>query len=272
MNRVLLYVKDSPSARETAQELASFLKSLGKQVEIYINRRDSKEKPKKADLVVVVGGDGTFLSAARSMARYSIPIVGINEGRFGFLTEVGKQEYKEVLIGIFEGRLVPQRRKMLAAYMIRRDKRKLIGYCLNDAVVSKGTIARMVELDVYAEDDYMLRLYGDGLIVSTPTGSTAYALSAGGPIVYPLSEVILLVPICPHTLSNRPLVIPSHFSVRVVCLSPKRMAYLTLDGQRVLALQKYDVVEIKNAPYECLMYTSPHRGYFEILKEKLRWG
>ncbi|RMH06435.1 MAG: NAD(+)/NADH kinase [Aquificota bacterium] len=271
--KVLLFIKDSPSARETAEELREFLKAEGVEVEEFVNTRGS-QKPDVSSfgLVVVVGGDGTFLAGARLASLCSIPVVGINEGRFGFLTEVEKTQAKEVLSSILRGGLKPQKRLMLSAYLLREGEEYYLGSYLNDVVVSKSTIARMLELDIRASDENLLRIRGDGIIVSSPTGSTAYALSAGGPILYPLLDALLLVPICPHTLSNRPLLLPPEFEVSIRVLSEDHMAFLTLDGQEGMSLLREDTVLVKRSEQYCLMYVNPQKSFFEILREKLRWG
>ncbi len=270
--KVLLFVKDTPSAVETAQRVKEFLSSEGHKVEIFINKRHLLEKPSLEDvkLLVVVGGDGTFLAGARLVAKYSIPILGINEGRFGFLTEVEREEMEEVLLRVLKEKVKPQKRMMLRAILKREGEEKSMGDFLNDVVLSKESLARMVEVDVFIQGEHVLRVYGDGVIVSSPTGSTAYALSAGGPIIYPMSEALLFVPICPHTLSNRPLVLPPSFEITLKNLSEG--AYLTLDGQEGLSLKKGDSVVVKKSDFYCFMYPNPKRSFFEILREKLRWG
>ncbi|WP_340690412.1 NAD(+)/NADH kinase [Hydrogenobacter thermophilus] len=272
--KVLIFVKDSQTAIETSRKIEEFLKGKGISTEVFVNLRGNRCRLnlKDKDLLLVIGGDGTFLAGARLVAKHRIPILGINEGRFGFLTEVEKENAFEVLELLLEDRLSIQKRMMVSAYIRRGGKQHFLGDYLNDVVVSKSTIARMLELDAYAGKDFMMRVYGDGIIISTPTGSTAYALSAGGPIVYPLSENLLFVPICPHTLSNRPLVLPSGFEIRIVNLSPDNMAFLTLDGQKGMALKRGEEIIIKKSKHYCLMYPNPKRGFFEILKEKLRWG
>ncbi|SNZ11520.1 NAD(+)/NADH kinase [Hydrogenobacter hydrogenophilus] len=274
MKKVLLFVKDSQSAIETAKKIQKHLIDRKVSTDIYINRRGVKPKIdiKGRDLLLVVGGDGTFLAGARTVAKYQIPILGINEGRFGFLTEVEKEYAFEVLDMVLKGQIKYQKRVMISAYLKRYKTLRFLGDYLNDVVVSKSNIARMLELDVYTMGEFMMRVYGDGVIVSTPTGSTAYALSAGGPILYPLSENLLFVPICPHTLSNRPVILPSNFEIRLVNLSPDGMAYLTMDGQEGMALKKYDQIIVKKSKHYCLMYPNPKRSFFEILKEKLKWG
>ncbi len=272
--RVLLFVKDSQKAREVSERVRTLIGSFGVDLEVYINERSRGEKPKvrNFDLLVVVGGDGTFLAGARLASKEGVPMLGINVGRFGFLTEVELEEAEEVFRLLLEGRIEPQKRMMLSAFLLRGSEELYLGDYLNDVVVSKESLARMVEVEIELQGERVLRVYGDGVIVSTPTGSTAYALSAGGPILYPLMEALLFVPICPHTLSNRPLVVPPDFEIRLINLSEDHMAYLTLDGQEGMSLKREDVVVIKKSPHYCLMYPNPKRSFFGILKEKLRWG
>ncbi|MFN7065740.1 MAG: NAD(+)/NADH kinase [Aquificaceae bacterium] len=272
--KALLFVKDTPSAIETAQRVKDLLASKGAHGDLFINKRNLQEKPKleDIDLLIVIGGDGTFLAGARLVAKQSIPILGINEGRFGFLTEVERGEMEEILVKVLKSEIEPQRRMMLSAMLIRGSKETYLGDYLNDVVISKESLARMIEVDVFIEGEHVLRIYGDGVIVSSPTGSTAYALSAGGPIIYPLSEALLFVPICPHTLSNRPLVLPPNFEISLKNLSQDGMAYLTLDGQEGMSLKRGDRVVVKRSEHYCLMYPNPRRSFFGILREKLRWG
>ncbi|MFN3975853.1 MAG: NAD(+)/NADH kinase [Aquificaceae bacterium] len=270
--KVLLFVKDTPPAVETAKKIKEFLSAKGQRVETFINKRHHLQKPdlEGVGLLVVVGGDGTFLAGARLVAKHSIPILGINEGRFGFLTEVEREEMEEAILRVLKGDIKPQKRMMLSAFLIRSSEEVYMGDYLNDVVISKESLARMVEVEVYVGEESVLKVYGDGVIVSSPTGSTAYALSAGGPIIYPMSEALLFVPICPHTLSNRPLVLPPHFEITLKNLSEG--AYLTLDGQEGLSLKREDRVVVKKSNFYCLMYPNPKRSFFEILREKLKWG
>ncbi len=272
MKKILLFVKDTPSAKETASYIKEFLIEWGHATDIFVNLRDRKPNLSDVELVIVVGGDGTFLSAARCVFDREIPILGINEGRFGFLTEVERERAKEVIEKALKGLVSPQKRMMISAYLLKEGERKYLGTCLNDVVVSKGSIARMVEISLYIQNELVVNVYGDGVIVATPTGSTAYALSSGGPIVYPLSEAILFVPICPHTLSNRPLVLPHNMELILENHSQKGMAYLTLDGQEVFDLKEGDRILVKKSQHYCYMYPDPNKTFFSILKEKLRWG
>ncbi|MEN3028163.1 MAG: NAD(+)/NADH kinase [Aquificaceae bacterium] len=272
--RVLLFVKDSPPALQTSEVVRETLRSSGLEVEVFINRREEKKKPEVGSfaLMVVVGGDGTFLAGARLASREGVPLLGVNQGRFGFLTEVEREEVKGVIESLLKGNIKPQKRMMLSATILRGTQETYLGDYLNDVVISKESLARMVEVDVLVEGEQVLRVYGDGVILSSPTGSTAYALSAGGPILYPLSEALLFVPICPHTLSNRPLLLPPDFEVKLLNLSEDHMAYLTLDGQEGMSLKRGDRVLVKKSEHYCLMYPNPKRSFFNILREKLKWG
>ena len=223
--------------------------------------------PKEEDyaLTLVVGGDGTFLAGARFSAVRNIPVLGINEGKFGFLTEIDREEAFEVIEAVLKGELIPQRRMMLSVFV----EDKLIGHYLNDVVLSKLSLARMVDVEVWVGQELMVKVYGDGIILSTPTGSTAYALSAGGPIVHPSLEAILFVPICPHTLSNRPMLLPPTSEVRLLSTLP---TFLTLDGQEGMEIKPNQEITVKKSPFYCTLYTHPKRSFFYILREKLRWG
>ena len=274
MSKVALFVKDSEEAKSTASEILEFLKSKGYKVLKLLNRPELTRgvSLRGVRLMVVVGGDGTFLAGARLASRFGVPLVGVNEGRFGFLTEMEKHEAIDILREVLSGKIEKQRRMMLSTYLVRGKVRKFLGDYLNDVVVSKSAIARIMEIEVFANEDFMVHIYGDGVIVSTPTGSTAYALSAGGPIIYPDSENLLFVPICPHTLSNRPVVLPANFSLRLRILSPDRACYLTMDGQKGMYLKNGDVVEVRRSRRYCEIYTHPKKSFFEILRGKLKWG
>ena len=273
--KVVIFAKDSEKAINTAAGIKEFLLSEGYRVITLINkagRTPSRVNLKDCLLIVVVGGDGTFLAGARLGAKFSVPLVGVNEGKFGFLTEVDSADARTVIKDALKGRLRKHRRMMLSTFLKRKGKIKFLGDYLNDVVVAKSALARMVKLDVHAGREFMVRVYGDGVIVSTPTGSTAYALSAGGPIIYPDSENFLVVPICPHTLSNRPMVLPSSFSIEIVVGSQDRASFLTMDGQKGMYMLHNDKIEIRKSRRFCEIYVHPERGFFEILRTKLKWG
>ncbi len=274
IKKALLFLKDSPQVKEILKDLEEVLHTFGVERKKVVNRKQFTKKLnlRNYDLVIVVGGDGTFLSAARIASRFNVPLVGVNVGRFGFLTEIGREEVKEVIPRILKGEVNLRERMMIDVYLKRKNKLLYLGNYLNDAVVSKTNISRIINLKVFVNGEEILEIFGDGVILSTPTGSTAYALSAGGPILYPYSENLVFVPICPHTLSNRPLVLPSEFEVRFKVLTKNMEAYLTLDGQEGKFLKENDEVIITRSKYKCLVYEHPFLSFFQILRSKLRWG
>jgi NAD+ kinase len=227
-----------------------------------------EDLPAQVDMVIVLGGDGTLLSIAHLAAQEGIPVLGVNLGRLGFLTEVPTDEAFITLDTFLEGREDILSPRLLLQVECREKKY----YCLNDVVINKGALARMIQLAIWIDGKEIAALKADGLIVSTPTGSTAYSLSAGGPIVQPHIPALVLAPICPHTLSFRPMVVSSSSTVRMQLLTAGEEVYLTLDGQRGVLLGKNDVVDIRRAEIELRLISSPKRNYFDLLKEKLGWG
>jgi NAD+ kinase len=221
-----------------------------------------------SDLVIVLGGDGTLLSVAHLAAKAGVPVMGVNLGRLGFLTEITVKEATSTLERFLdgEGELISPR------FLVEARTRNEISYCLNDVVVTKGAKARMIELALGVDGRDVARLKADGLIVSTPTGSTAYSLSAGGPILHPQVPAILLTPICPHTLSFRPMAVPATAAITVKLLTGGEEVYLTLDGQRGGPFERDDTVEIRRAPYDLQLVASPRRSYYDLVKEKLGWA
>ncbi len=225
------------------------------------------------DLAIVVGGDGTFLNAARSLVSFQVPLLGINLGRLGFLTDVSLAAVEETLDQVLTGHYVSENRCLLHATILRGGEVISESDALNDVVIHKWNVARMIEFETYVNGKFAYTLRSDGLIVSTPTGSTAYALSGGGPIIYPDVPVTLLVPICPHTLSNRPLVVPCDAQIEIVVSdSNQDHAQVTCDGQINLGLISGDRVIIqKRNP--CIRLIHPENyDYFRILREKLHWS
>ena len=221
-----------------------------------------------SDLIVVLGGDGTLLSVAPAAARAGVPVMGINLGRLGFLTEIPVSEAVATLDRFLAGDagLVSPR------WLLEARTAEISSYCLNDAVITKGAVSRMIELVLGIDGRDVATFKADGLIVSTPTGSTAYSLSAGGPIVHPRVPAIVVTPICPHTLSFRPLAVPATSSVSVRLLTGGEEVFLTLDGQRGRAMAANDTVELRKAPFELQLVTSPKRSYYDLVKEKLGWA
>lgn len=270
---IAIFSKASQEAVDFSQELSNWLKSKGVHTYIINSPAEFEDdyKIRETDVVVVVGGDGSLLIAARKVAKYGIPIIGVNLGRLGFLTEVSRETAFEQLEMILSKPLCISKRMMLRAHLYREGKQILVADVLNDVVVNKAILARIVEVAVYMGDRYITTYNGDGIIVSTPNGSTAYALSAGGPIVYPTMDVFVVVPICPHTLTDRPLILPTIESITIEIVSKDKDAWLTLDGQEGTRLLYADKIVVKKSPYYTYIVKTPNKDYFDILREKLNW-
>ena len=234
--------------------------------------RTREQLAEETDLLLVLGGDGTLLSAAREVAPRKKPILPINMGSLGFLTSFTLEELYPALEDTLAGRLVASERVMLKAELLRKGSVIEQQSVLNDAVINKGALARMTELRLSLDGDFVCRYRADGLIVSTPTGSTAYSLSAGGPIVHPSVEGIVITPICPHTLSDRPLVIRDYSVILLDVIETADSAYLTLDGQKGVPLETGDQVRITRAAEKLKLIQPPRKPYYEILRSKLKWG
>lgn len=238
----------------------------------FLNPVKREEIPSHVEMIIVLGGDGTLLSVARLVGSHEVPILGVNLGGLGFLTEITLEELYRVLERVIQGDFVTDERVVFHAAVIRRGERLAEFIVLNDAVINKGALARIIDLETTINGEYLTTFKSDGLIISTPTGSTAYNLSAGGPIVYPSLHCIIITPICPHTLTNRPIMIPDDVEVRAILKSKQQEVILTLDGQQGFVLEFGDVVEVKKAEGKILLIKSPYRHYFEVLREKLKWG
>ena len=228
--------------------------------------------PALADIIVVLGGDGTMLSVARLVGEKGTPILGVNIGGLGFLTAVHKDEVYEVLEKVLSEECSVEERIMLTACVLRQSECIAEYIVVNDVVVNKGALARIIDLETYIEHNYVATFKADGLIVSTPTGSTAYALSAGGPILYPTLNSIVLAPICPHTLTNRPIVLPDNMLIEIILRSRNEDVFLTIDGQVGFSLRQGDIVEVKKSQYKAKFFIPCERDYFAILRTKLKWG
>jgi NAD+ kinase len=236
---------------------------------------DRQPLAREVDMVVVLGGDGTLLSMANciGVAGSSIPILGVNFGSLGFLTEVTLPELYPSLEAALGGAARVEERMMLRASLFRAGEAFADHIALNDVVVTKGARSRMIDLSVWVGDEFVTRVKADGLIVATPTGSTAYNLSAGGPIVQPTLDALLLTPIAPHTLTNRPIVIPAASPVRVQPhLEERAEVFVTFDGQDGFQVQGEDEIRIRCADRPMRLIRPSTRSYFEVLREKLKWG
>ncbi len=228
--------------------------------------------PAETEGIVVLGGDGTLLSVARHYVALGVPILGVNVGGLGFLSEIYLDELYPTMEQVLAGKYKVEERMLMVARLCRQGQVCWERHFLNDAVINKGALARIVDLTAWIDGEYLTTYRADGLIVSTPTGSTAYTLSAGGPIVYPTLRHIIMIPICPFTLSNRPIILPDTVTVAVTFAEKVRDAYLSIDGQVGQALQDEDRVEMSVASHNLKLILSPHRSYFEILRTKLGWG
>ncbi len=230
------------------------------------------EMPGLVDLLVVLGGDGTLLATARALNRKPVPILAVNLGGLGFLTVITREELYPTLEKVLAGSLATERRVQIEAEIIRADEVIASFLALNDVVLNKGAIARILDFDVQVDNKFVSTYRSDGLIVSTPTGSTAYSLAAGGPVVVPSVGAFIVTPICAHTLGNRPLVIPDTATIDVVVKSQSDSAYLTVDGQVGVAACSEDVVRLKKSSSWVELIQPQQKDYFEILRQKLKWG
>jgi NAD+ kinase len=270
-----------PEGVATASELGTWLRGRGVRVRYdartarLLRRRDGIEPgtlPRGTDLAVVVGGDGTLLSVAREAGPRGVPILGVNFGGLGFLTELQPDELYSGLERVLAGDHQIEERHSLKV-QIRRGRRVSRELAvLNDVVVTKGALSRMVTIEVRVDGDEVATYTSDGLIVSTPTGSTAYNLSAGGPILDPRMRAFVIAPICPHTMTYRPLVVPGTVKVQVALRSDLRDVFLTLDGQVGLPLTPQDTVTVESHPRPVRLVRVTGIGFFQVLRRKLRWG
>lgn len=282
MTRIGIIVKpESPDIQTLLRTLIPWLRDRGKEPMLdsptaacagEAASYSKKDMAALADLLVVLGGDGTMLAAARMVEGRPIPILGVNAGGLGFLTAVTHDDAFMALERVFSQSYMEEERLMLRARVMRRGEEVLTASVLNDAVMSKGALSHMVQMEISIDGQFVTRLRGDGLIVSTPTGSTAYSMAAGGPILNPSVHALILTPICPHTLTNRPIVIPQDVLLDVALVSKDHGAMATFDGQVGLALQPGDRVEIRASENKTRLIRFPDRSYYDMLSNKLKWG
>ncbi len=279
MKRIGIIVKKKPEALRILPELVVWLSTQGMEVFVEeeigrllpIKGLPPEELKQKVDLAVVLGGDGTMLAAVRIFAGSGVPILGVNLGGLGFLTAFSQEELFLILKKVLEGDFEVERRSLLKVEVeCYPDKEFLV---LNDVVINKGALARIIPITAKVDGTFLTVFRGDGLIVSTPTGSTAYCLSAGGPIVDPRIQAIVIVPICPHALTNRPLLIPDTSVVTLFHSSREEEVYLTLDGQIGFKLPAGTLVNVSRAKgSDVTLVKCPFRTYYDLLRTKLKWG
>ncbi len=279
--RIGIIAKPKKPADEVVRELVGWLKD--RDVEVFLDeetaviaglesRYKKSEIPYVSDVIVVLGGDGTFLSVARLVYGNDVPILGVNLGRLGFLTEITLDELYQMLERVIAGDYQVDERFMLEAAIYRHGERIAEYRVLNDVVINKGTLARIILLETKVDGRFLTVYRADGLIISTPTGSTAYSLAAGGPIIYPSVPALILNPICPFTLSQRPIVVPDTSEVEVTLITENEDVFVTLDGQVGFALKVRDIVKVRKAKNTVKIIKNPDRDFFEVLRTKLKWG
>jgi NAD+ kinase len=288
VRRVGVLVKpNQPEALETICRLASWCASKGvavvggprlerERVEAEtgcaVEAVPHSELVRGVDLIVVLGGDGTMIGAARMVGDAGTPVLGVNFGTLGYLAEFTVEGMTAALEAVTEGDYTLDRRLMLSATVERGGERLMHDRVLNDVVISKSALARIIEIETWVDKKFVNRFRADGLIVSTPTGSTAYSLSAGGPVIYPSMSAVVITPICPHTLSNRPLVVPDDVDFELVLKTPREEVALTLDGQVGMPLECEDRVTVRKSRTTFNMIQAHTRNYFDVLRDKLKWG
>ncbi len=278
INKIGFVIKPhAPDIEKILSDLISYFTKKGKTCLLEEAAAEILKKPEgfkrddlthEVDLVVVLGGDGTLLSIAHEAAQQDVPVLGVNLGSLGFLTEVPLNEVYSTLDTFLSGNEeIVSPRQMLEVRS--RDK---TSYCLNDIVINKGALARMIQCAICIDGKKIAKVRSDGLIISTPTGSTAYSLSAGGPIIHPNIPAMVLVPICPHALSFRPMVISSRSEVQIQLLTENEEVHFTLDGQRGGLLEKDELILTRVSDIRLSLISSPQRNYFDLLYKKLGWG
>jgi NAD+ kinase len=278
--KIGIVVKVDSEAVKKADELENWLRVRGIDVIRKESAPPNQKGPKKAvaaaskDLscIIVLGGDGTFLSAVRWIEDQNIPILGVKFGDIGFLAETAEDRLFSVAESILKDRFTTQPRMRLVVKVFRQKKERAVETVLNDVVINKGALARLASIDTYINDHYLTTYRADGLIVSTPTGSTAYSLAAGGPVIHPAVPGIIMTPICPFTLTNRPLIIPDSSKIEIRLEKRSSDIMLTFDGQEGLEIDDKDTIIVSKGPHPVHMITVPDHHYFDVLKAKLRWS
>jgi len=277
---IALVVKPDVNARRHADDLERWLKAKGHCVvrrpsdaDIPTTPRPQNEAaPNDLHFVVVLGGDGTLLSAVRWMGDNQVPILGIKFGELGFLAEAGEEQIHMAVQAILDNHFSTWPRMRLDVEVWRAGERLAHEIVLNDVVINKGALARLALINTHIDDHYLTGYRADGLIVATPTGSTAYSLAAGGPIMHPAMEGILLTPICPFTLTNRPLIVPENSRIKIHLAERSADIMLTFDGQVGLPIDESHTILIRKADRPVNLITLPERNFFDVLRTKLKWS
>ena len=282
IKKVAILVKpEDPQAYKTGQEVSAWLKQRGIEVigePLVLTKIADSNSPiaieagAGADLIVVLGGDGTMISAARLVENREIPVIGINYGGLGYLTEFRIEEIYDALETVLRGEFVAEDRAMLDVEHLNGNDTSLRGRVLNDVVINKTVLARIIEIDVSLNGEFVNSFRADGLIIGTPTGSTAYNLSAGGPIIHPSVSSVVITPICPVTLTNRPLVVSDDSEIEVCLRNESDGVMLTLDGQVGAPMKLNDRLRIRKSKTSFKLIRPTNRNYFDVLRSKLKWG
>lgn len=277
---LLVGKRGKPEAAALASQIRQWTKGLPWRVvadrhlseALQWDRIDDRTLADSADLAMVLGGDGTLIHAARLLSGRPVPILGVNLGSLGFMTELRQEDLGPLFQRMLSGDFKTESRMKLACRLRRRDKVVIEDEVLNDVVINKGALARIADHDCFVDGEYVTTYKADGIIVATPTGSTAYALSAGGPIVHPSVDGVIIAPICSHALTQRAIVVPGDRVIRISLKSESADVYLTIDGQTGVALETGDELEVQRSPNRVLLVRNPSVGYFGILRQKLHWG
>ena len=272
-----------PRVAESMLTLAAHLTNRGRRVIVdsevdlpftcAVDRKAEAEFAKVADLIIAMGGDGTMLRAARIASGTTRPLLGVNRGRLGFLTDVSPDEMRDRLDDVLNGRYERGRRTLLEAQLLKADGSSVSALALNDVVLQKGDTGRMIDFETWVDQKYVNTHGGDGIIAATATGSTAYALSCGGPIIHPDLDALVLTPICPHTLSDRPIVVPGSCRIELrLVKNPEAQPQVTCDGFRLGTLEMEDRLLVQSSPLRLHLIHPPGHDYYKILRSKLHWG
>jgi NAD+ kinase len=280
LKKIGLVIKSDEKAKRKADELEKWLRS--KKIEI-IRKKTVEPGQKNAagslspapsdlDCIFALGGDGTFLSAVRWIGDQDIPILGIKFGEVGFLAEIAEEHLYAAAEKVLKGDFSLKRRMRLSVKVSRQNETRAQKTVLNDVVINRGALARLAHIQTYIDDHYLTTYSADGLIVATPTGSTAYSLAAGGPVIHPGVPGIILTPICPFTLTNRPLIVPESANIKIRLVKGSSDIILTFDGQKGLEINDRDEIVIQKGSHPINLITLPDRQYFDILKNKLKWS